>query len=379
MRQGSYGFAALAAVPVGNEDEDHDEDEAKDQGQNAGGEKEVRITPITFPVRAVRPAAAKTNKAQPRPPQPKEPRQCSTLWETCLLFVHPAERANVGTHGLGFLCFATYLVIRIALAANAAAPLAIDPFTLVQIGAIAVTTAVFGASAAYHASSKSVVASAYLLALDRSFVYAAIVASSTADLVVATMGAATPLTACALATPLLPDPSVPWQTYLDPLLAGAIAIVCVASVRFTRWPTDTSGQNGFDHPSGIDSRRPGHISGAFGLTYAVIAGACTLGWVCSADYELRMFPEGVGAAVVAVKAVSTAVAILLGTNDMRETTDAYAMHFPVALRKHLPRSHTLWHAAAVLTAACSVGVREWALAAQIEASTACAYRLVDVR
>ena len=185
------------------------------------------------------------------------------------------------------------------------------------------------------------------------------------------MGSATPLTACALSTPLLPDPYVPWQTYVDPLLAGAIAILSVLSVRLTRWPEDTSGRNGFDHPSGLDSRRPGHVSGPFGPTYAVMAGACALAWICSADYELRMFPQGVGAVVVAVKAIGTTVAMLLGTNDARESTDAYAMHFPIALRTHLPRSHTLWHVAVLLVAASSIGVREVALAAQREAGAPC--------
>ena len=367
MRHGRHGFAALAAAAVGEEVEEVEEVEE-------GGAHGV---PVASPVRAVRavravrPSTARLSKASPRAPQPYG------LWVICLSFVHPLERADVATHGVGFLAFATFLVVRVALATNAAAPRSIDPFTLVQIAAIAVTTAVLGASAMYHASSKSVVASAYLLALDRSLVYASIVSSSTADLVVATMGTATPLTACALATPRLPDPAVPWQTYLDPLLAGAIAIVCVISVRVTRWPRDTSGQKGFDHPSGLDSRRPGHVSGPFGLTYAVMAGACALGWICSAEYELRMFPEGVGATVIAVKATSTAVAMLLGTNDVREMTDAYAMHFPVALRKHLPRSHTLWHVAALLVAACAIGVREWALSAQFEASAACADRLAD--
>ena len=369
MRQARRGFAAIAAVAVGEE---------------AGRAEEAPSgVPAVSPVRAVRPGAARGAsrgvsrqiEAPPRGHPADRAGRCPDPWKTCLSFVHPLEQASVGTHVVGFLAFAALLVVRAVLAVNAAAPRSVDPFTLVQIGSIAVAAAAFGASAAYHASSKSVVASAYLLALDRSFVYASIVSSGTADLVVATMGSATPLTACALAAPRLPDPSVPWQTYLDPLLAGAIAIVCVVAVRVTRWPSDTSGQNGYNHPSGLDSRRPGHVAGSFGVVYAVMAGACALAWICSADYELRMFPEGVGATVIAVKAVSTAVAVLLWTNELRETTDAYAVHFPIALRKYLPRSHTLWHVAALVAAACAIGVREWALSAQFEASAACADRL----
>lgn len=395
MHQARYGFAALAAREVewksGLSERGFEEEDCEGGGRaedGTGGAPAIlaafspTLSPVASsvvsPMHAVRPAATMFASKLDEPPTDR-PKWWPSPWTGCLSFVHPLERTNVGTHGVGFLAFATFLVVRIVLAANAAAPHFIDPFTLVQIAAIATTTAVFGSSAMYHASSKSVVGSAYLLSIDRCFVYASVVSSSAADLVVATMGSATPLTACALTSPRLPDPAVPWQTYLDPLLAGAIAIVCVVSVRVTRWPSDTSGQNGFEHPSGFDSRRPGHVLGSFDLTYGVLAGACALGWICSADYELRMFPEGVGATVVSVKAVSAIVAIILRTNDLQETTDAYAMHFPVALRTYIPRSHTLWHVAVFLAAACAIGVREWALSAQFEASAACADSVVRTR
>lgn len=352
MRQGRHGFAAIVAAAAGNEEEDEE------------------ATSKAVAVRAARLGGA---------PHARTSRCCSRPWKRCCAFVHPLERASVGTHCFGFMAFAVFLVVRIALAAKAAAPHGIDPFTMIQIAAIAVSTAVFGASAAYHSSSKSVCLSAYLLALDRALVYTSIVSSGAADFVIATMGTATPLTACALSAPLLPDPAVPWQAYSDLPLAGGIAVISVVAVRVTRWPTDTSGQNGFDHPSGIDSRRPGHIAGPFGATYAVLAGVCALAWICTTDYELRMFPGGVGATVISVKAVSTTAALLLGANDVHETTDAYATCLPIALRKCLPRSHTLWHVVALAVATSAIGVREWALAAQIEASAACAYRAASER
>lgn len=292
----------------------------------------------------------------------------------CCALVHPLERANVATHGIGFVVFVAFFAGRVAWAASAAAPSAIGPFTLVQIAAIAVSAAVFGASAVYHASSNRVVASAYLLALDRALVYASIVSSGAADFVIATMGTATPRTGCARTAPLLPDPDVPWQAYVDGPLAGAIAIGCVVAVRVTRWPATTSATVGFAHSAERDSRRPGHVAGPFDATFAVVAAACALVWICAVDYELRMLPKDVGTTVVTVKALSTAVAMLFGTNDLRETTDAYAMRLPLALRKFLPRSHTLWHVAALVVAASAIGVREWALAAQLDAAAACADR-----
>lgn len=348
------------------------------EGEEAEGTKETKGTEeLALPpspartFRAVRlPNTSPSKGARPRPAR-------GGLWTTCLWFVPSIERANVSTHAVAFAAFAAYLVARVVLASNAATPHGIDPFTLVQIAAIGVMTAVFGMSAIFHSSTQNVVASAYLLVLDRSFVYASIVLGSAADLVIATMGSATPLTGCALSKPLFPDPSVPWQTYADPLIAGSIAIMTVVVVRATRWPEDTSGQKGFQHASGLDSRRPGHISGPFSATYAVMVGACALIWVCSADYELRMLPQGVGPVVVSVKAVGTTIVMLVGANDAQETTDAYAMNLPLALRKHLPRSHTIWHVSTFLVAVTIVGVREVALAAQRDASMACADGLPD--
>ena len=53
------------------------------------------------------------------------------------------------------------------------------------------------------------------------------------------------------------------------------------------------------------------------------------------------------------------------------------MNLPLALRKHLPRSHTIWHVSTFLVAVTIVSVREVALAAQRDASMACADGLPD--
>jgi predicted membrane channel-forming protein YqfA (hemolysin III family) len=231
-----------------------------------------------------------------------------------------------------------------------------------HLASIVVQTALYLASALYHGAARNQWWSAYLRWLDITFIYLALSASWTANVLVAALGdtrnRAAPLV-CVL-------PDVPWQTWVDPLLAALVIVCAFTVIRFLFEPASTWAWMGFEHTAQTlwGTRRQGHVDGRFAPVRRVSMVVLFLGWVPSAAYELAHLPRPFGAATLAINAVGTALVVLVATNDSNEYTDRRLARCVswTALVKRIPTSHTIWHLVTFLFSVLAVGVREAALA-----------------